>query len=56
MLLQLGGRSSRNNFKCTWKGSELELLALITFNKNGRKSNKNLEVMTSVISVWQLPK
>jgi hypothetical protein len=55
MLLQLGGESSQNNFKCTWKGNESKLLAPIALNKNGCKSNKTLKVIISVISVWQLP-
>jgi hypothetical protein len=56
MLLQLRGGSSRNNLKCIWKGNKLELLTPIAFNKSGRKSNKNLKVMTNVINVWQLLK
>jgi hypothetical protein len=49
------GKSSFDNFKCAWKGSEFELLAPIATNKNGRESNKNLEVMINIINT-QPPK
>jgi hypothetical protein len=44
-----------NNFKCTWKGNELELLTPMASNKNKHESNKNLKAMTGAINA-QLPK
>jgi hypothetical protein len=48
-------RNSRNNFKCAWKGSEPKLLTLITSNKNGCESNKNLKTMNNATNA-RLPK
>jgi hypothetical protein len=49
------GRNFWDNFKCTWKGNEFELLAPITTNKNGCESNKNLETMINTTNA-QPPK
>jgi hypothetical protein len=48
-------KSYHINFKWAWNASELELLALITSNKNGRKSNKNLKAMIGATRA-QFPK
>jgi len=50
------GKSSQNNLKCTWKGSELELLAPMASNKNKHESNKNLEAMSNAITTQLLKK
>jgi hypothetical protein len=49
------GKSSFDNFKCAWKGSEFELFAPIATNKNACESNKNLEVMINATNT-QPPK
>jgi len=54
-VIAIGGKYFQDNLMCIWKGSELELLTPMASNKNGCKSNKNLEVMTNVTSA-QLPK
>jgi hypothetical protein len=41
-------KNLRVDLKCAWKGRDPKLFAPIAFNKNGWKSNKNLEAMTEV--------
>jgi len=38
------------SFRWVWSGSEFELVATIASNKNGWRSNKNLETLIKAIS------